>query len=145
MIVIAKVLPTVGPYLEKLLKASFALGIFHEHCRKAKLLDLKSLKKVPVPSSGSVPSPTSLCLHYTCFQNYCILLLSFQGTGNTGSWTNNRLPRESGLLNLMQTIFRKFNSSDTALFKLTGDILMGIDKNIIGFIRAYIKLSSFQF
>ena len=35
---------------------------------------------------------------------------------------------ESGLLDLMQTSFRKYNSTETALIKLTDGIRMGIDK-----------------
>ena len=41
---------------------------------------------------------------------------------------------ESGLLDLMQTGFRKYNSTETAIMELTDDIRMSIDRKMLTFL-----------
>ena len=116
---ISKALPFIGPHLVKLLNASFAQGVFPETWRRARLL---ALKKLSVPSTPSDFRPIALL----CFLATVLEKLAHDRMAS--------YLEESGLLDLKQTGFRKYNSTKTALIKLPDDIRMGTDKKLVTFL-----------
>ena len=117
--VISKAPPFIGPHLVKFFYASLAQGGFPKTWRRGRLL---ALKKVSVPSTPSDFRPIAL----PCFLSKVLEKLAHD---HMTSYLE-----ESGLLDLMQTGFRKYNSTETALVKLTDDIRMGIDRKMVTFL-----------
>ena len=108
--VISKALSFIGPHVVKLSNASFAQEIFSESCRRVRLLAVKKEFVLPTPSAHDQ---------------------------KTGIWSDDELIGESSLLDLMQTGFHKYNSTETALIKLTDDIRMGIGKKMATFLLLF--------
>ena len=102
----------------KLFNASFARGIFPESWKRAKLL---ALKKVSVSSAPTDFRPIVLL----CFLSKVLEKLAHDQITTYFE--------ENGLLDLIQTGFRKYNSTETALIKLTDDIRIGIDRKAFSF------------
>ena len=113
--IIAKALPILAPYLTKLFNASLAKGIFPSAWKKSQII---ALKKVSVPSSPSDFRPIALL----CFLSKVLEKLVHD---QVTSFLN-----KSKILDLYQTGFRKFHSTQSALIKLTDDIRMGKDKRL---------------
>ena len=114
--VVAKALPTIGPFLVRIFNTSIVSGVFLGCWRKAQLIPLK---KKSAPSSPSDFRP--------------IALLSFL------SKTLEKLVHDQivvfvtrvGILDPLQAGFRKHHSTTTGLIKFTDDIRTGFDKNLI--------------
>ena len=114
--VIAKALPTIGPFLVTIFNTSIVSGVFPEDWRRARLIPLK---KKFAPSSAIDFRP--------------IALLSFL------SKTLEKLIHDQivefiarvGILDPLQAGFRKHHSTATALMKFTEDIRTGFDRKLI--------------
>ena len=114
--VIAKSLPTIGPYLVRIFNASIQEGIFPTLWKTSLLV---ALKKISIPTLPSDFRPIALL----CFLSKVLEKLVHDQITNFLQINN--------LLDPMQTGFRKFSSTETALLKLTDDIRMGISKRLI--------------
>ena len=114
--VIAKSLPTIGPYLVKLFNESLSTGIFPLLWKKSLLV---AIKKTPIPSSCSDFRPVALL----CFLSKVLEKLVHDQI--TSYFKNNNL------LDPLQTGFKRYSSTETALLKLTDDIQQGMNKKQI--------------
>ena len=113
--IIAKVLPSIAPYLTKLFNASLLKGIFPSDWKKTRII---ALKKVSVPSTPSDFRPIVLL----CFLSKVLEKLAHDQVVNFLS--------KSKILDTYQTGFHKFHNTQTALIKLTDDIHMGKDRKL---------------
>ena len=114
--VIAKSLPTIAPYLVLLFNESLKIGIFPQSWKTSLLV---ALKKVPIPKSPSDFRPIALL----CFLSKVLEKLAHDQIS--------LFLRKNKILDPMQTGFRQFSSTETALLKLTDDIKMGISKRLV--------------
>ena len=114
--VIAKSLPTVGPYLVQIFNESLKKDNFPLAWKTSLLIPLK---KVPIPSLPSDFRPIALL----CFLSKVLeKLVHDQIT---------LFLKKNSILDPMQTGFRKHSSTETALLKLTDDIRIGMSKRLI--------------
>ena len=114
--IIAKALPTIGPFLVKIFNTSLVSGIFLEDWRPAWLIPLK---KKSAPSSPSDFRP--------------IALLSFLSK-TLEKFVHDQIVdfiTRVGILDPLQAGFRKHHSTATALMKFTEDIRTGFDRKLI--------------
>ena len=114
--ILAKALPSIAPQLVCLFNESIAQGIFPTAWKNAQII---ALKKVAVPSSPSDFRPISLL----CFLSKVLEKLAHDQIVEHF--------RGSGALDPFQTGFKKHQSTQTALLKLTDDIRMGRDKKLV--------------
>ena len=112
--IVLKALPTIGPILTKIFNASLSTGIFPSSWKKAHLVPLK---KTAVPSSATDFRPIALLsfLSKVLEKIVHIQISDYLASNKT--------------LDPLQTGFRKYNSTQTALLKLTEDIRAGIDSD----------------
>ena len=113
--IIVKALSSIATYLTKLFNVSLMKGIFPSTWKKARII---ALKKVSVPSSPSDFRPIALL----CFMSKVLEKLAHYQVANFLS--------KSKILDLYQTGFRKYHSTQTALIKLTDDIRTGKDRKL---------------
>ena len=114
--VIAKSLPTIGQYIVRIFNDSLKRGIFPMHWKTSLLV---ALKKIPIPTLPSDFRPVS----FLCFLSKVLEKLVHDQI--------NLFPQNSNLLDPLQTGFRKYSSTETALLKLTDDIKLGIINRLI--------------
>ena len=114
--VIAKSLPTLGPFLVQFFNQSFKEGTFPSAWKKAVLI---ALKKVSIPASPSDFRPIALL----CFLSKVLEKLAHD---QLILFLNN-----NKILDPLQTGFRQYSSTETALLKLTDDIRIGISNRLI--------------
>ena len=120
--VIAKSLPTIGPYLVRLFNESLKNGVFPPAWKKALLV---AIKKTNVPSSCSDFRPVALL----CFLSKVLeKLVHDQITAYL---------RTNKLLDPLQTGFRQYSSTTTALIKLTDDIRRGMANRQMTFLLQF--------
>ena len=109
----AKALPIIAPHLAKLFSVSLALGVFPSSWKKARLI---ALKKVPTPSSPTEFRPIALL----CFLSKVLEKLAHDQIVAYLKNTN--------ILDPFQVGFRKRYCTQSALLKITNDILIGMGK-----------------
>ena len=114
--VIAKSLPTLGPYLVKLFNKSLLGGIFPTEWKKSLLV---AIKKTSTPSSPSDFRPVALL----CFLAKVLEKLAHDQI--------TEYLQANKLLDPLQTGFRSHSSCETALLKLTEDIRKGRNKRLV--------------
>ena len=114
--VIAKSLPTIGPYHVKLFNESLTKGIFPLTWKKSLLV---AIKKTPIPSSCSDFRPVALL----CFLSKVLeKLVHDQITA---------FLKNKNLLDPLQTGYKQHSSTETALIKLTDNIQQGMNNRQI--------------
>ena len=111
--IVTKALLVVAPHLVKLFSVSLARGVFPSSWKKARLI---ALKKVSSPSSPSEFRPIALL----CFLSK---VLEKHALDQIVAYLKN-----VNILDPFQLGFRKHHCTQSALLKLTNDILMGIGK-----------------
>ena len=109
--VVAKSLPTIGPFLVRLFNESLKKGVFPPEWKKALLV---ALKKINIPTSCSDFRPIALL----CFLSKVLEKLVHDQL--TAYLSSNKI------LDQLQTGFRQYSSTTTALLKLTDDIRRGM-------------------
>ena len=120
--VIAKSLPTLGPLLVTLFNTSLRSGVFPTAWKKSLLV---AIKKTFTPSSTSDFRPIAIL----CFLSKVIEKLAHD---QITSFLKN-----SNLLDPLQTGFRQFSSTETALIKLTDDIRRGVENKLVTFLLQF--------
>ena len=111
--IVAKGLPTVTPHLTKLFSVSLARGVFPSSWKKARLI---ALKKVSTPSSSSEFRPIALL---------CFLSKVLEKLTHDQIVTYLKIAK---IFDHFQVSFKKHHCTQSALLKLTNDILMGMGK-----------------
>ena len=114
--VIAKSLPTIGPYLVKLFNESLTGGAFPTAWKRSLLV---AIKKTSTPSS---PSDFRL-VALLCFLAKVLEKLAHDQITD--------YLQQNKLLDPLQTGFRPYSSCETALIKLTEEIRSGRSKRLI--------------
>ena len=114
--IIAKSLPTLGLLLVKLFNASLKGGVFPTAWKKSLLI---AIKKTTTPSTPSDFRPIALL----CFLSK---VLEKQAHDQITNYL-----RQNKLLDPLQTGFRPYSSTKTALLKLTEDIRSGKSKRLV--------------
>ena len=115
-LVVAKALPIIGEHLVRLLNCSIVQGVLPDLWKKARIIPLKRCAASTSPSdfrSISIPCFLSKVLEK-------IVLDQMQEL-----FTKNKL------LDPLQSGFKKYHLTETALLKLTEDVRRGIDKKYI--------------
>ena len=120
--IIAKSLPTLGPLLVTLLNTSLRSGVFPTAWKKSLLV---AIKKTSTPSSTFEFRPISIL----CFLSKVIKKLAHD---QITSFLKN-----SNLLDSLQTGFRQFSSTETALIKLADDIRCGMGNRLVSFLLQF--------
>ena len=120
--IIAKSLPTLGPYLVQLFNASLLGGAFPTAWKKSLLV---AIKKTSIPSSASDFRPVALL----CFLSKVLEKLAHDQISS--------YIRQNKLLDPLQTGFRPYSSTETALLKLTEDIRFGKSKRLMTFLLQF--------
>ena len=111
--IVAKALPFLGPYLVRVINASLSNGVFPEPWRESQLLPLR---KTATPSAVKDFRPIALL----CFLSKVLEKIAHD---QISLYLKNRKIQDP-----LQTAYRQYNSTQTALLRLTEDIRMGIDK-----------------
>ena len=111
--IVAKALPVLAPHLAKLFNVSLSRGVFPSSWKKARII---ALKKVSTPSSPSEFRPIALL----CFLSKVLEKLAHDQIVD--------YLQNSKILDPFQVGFRKHHCTQSALLKLTNDILMGMGK-----------------
>ena len=114
--VFAKALPTIGPFLVSLFNSSLDKGLFPGIWKKAQLMPLKQKS---APTSPSDFRPIALL----CFFSKILEKLVHEQL--------TEYIIQKGILDPLQTCFRKNHNTTTALIKLTDDIRSGFDKKLV--------------
>ena len=114
--VIAKSLPSIGPYLVILFNQSLAAGYFPFSWKTSLLV---AIKKVSTLSQASDLRPVALL----CFLSKVLERLAHDQITT--------YLKEKRLLDPLQTGFRQYSSSKTAFLKLTDDIRVGMSKKLV--------------
>ena len=115
-LVVAKALPIIGEHLVRLLNCSIVQGVLPDLWKKARIIPLKRCAASTSPSdfrSISIPCFLSKVLEK-------IVLDQMQEL-----FTKNKL------LDPLQSGFKKYHLTETALLELTEDVRRGIDKKYI--------------
>ena len=113
---VAKALSTIGPFLVSLFNSSLDKGLFLGTWKNAQLM---ALKKKSASSSPSDFRPIALL----CFLSKVLEKLVHE------QLTYSII--QKGILDPLQTGFRKNHSTTTALIKMTVDIRSGFDKKLV--------------
>ena len=114
--VIAKSLPIIGPILVKFFNTSLLKGIFPSAWKKALLI---AIKKTTNPTTTSDFRPIALL---------CTLSKVLEKLAHDQIWT---FLSSSTVLDPMQTGFKRYSSTETALLKLTEDIRRGMNNRLV--------------
>ena len=120
--IIAKSLPILGLLLVKLFNASLRDGIFPTAWKKSLLV---AIKKKFITTSTSDFRPIALL----CFLSKVLEKLAHDQITS--------FLRNSNLLDPLQTGFRQFSSTETALIKLTDDIRRGMKNRLVIFLLQF--------
>ena len=120
--IIAKSLPTIGPLLVDLFNDSLRNGVFPTSWKKFLLI---AIKKTPIPSSVSDFRPIALL----CFLSKVLEKLFNDQIINYLN-TNK-------LLDPLQTGFRRYSNTETALIKLTDDIRRDNSNKLVTFLLQF--------
>ena len=120
--VIVNTLPVIGTFLVKLFNSSLTSNVFPSLWKRANIIPLKKSK---APSSPSEFRPIALL----CFLSKVLEKIAHAQL--TEYLETNRI------LDPHQTGFRRFNSTQTALLKLTDDIRSGMDKKLVTFLLLF--------
>ena len=113
---IVKAPPVIGNLLVKLFNSSLTTNVFLALWKKANIVPLKKSK---APSSPSDFRPIALL----CFLSKVLEKIAHSQVMEHLETTRTLDPKQTG--------FRRFNSTQTALLKLTDDIRTGMDKKLM--------------
>jgi hypothetical protein len=111
--VIVKALPFIGDFIVRIFNSSFAMGVFPSIWKQAQLI---ALKKNSAPENVTDFRPIALL----CFLSKVLEKIAH---AQIMEYLNS-----NKILDPLQAGFRKHNSTQTALIKLTDDVRMAIDK-----------------
>ncbi len=111
--IIVKALPTIGNHLVRIFNSSFALGVFPEVWKKARVI---ALRKTATPSSVADFRPIALL----CFLSKVLEKIAHTQVSEFLAGGDKLDPLQAG--------FRRHHSTQTALLKLTDDVRMAIER-----------------
>ena len=133
--IVAKSLPFLGPYLVRVINASLSSGTFPEPWRESQLLPLR---KTATPSAVKDFRPIALL----CFLSKVLEKIVHDQIS--------MYLKQQNIQDPLQTAYRQYNSTQTALLRLTDDIRMGIDKRkmtvllLFDFSKAFDTISPYR-